>query len=89
MKGTIRFELREGVKAKDNKLPISLIYSLGGNRKRFSTEKTIFQEYWNKKKQRAEYVTIKVAKALFPHLSPHLLLTEIEIKDINQILFQS
>lgn len=86
MKGTIRFELRKGVTAKDGKLPISLIYSLAGQRKRYSTEKTIYPEYWNKERQRAEYIPLRGAKASLPNVASHLLLTETEVKEINQTL---
>jgi hypothetical protein len=55
--GTIRFELRKGVRAENGKLPISLIYSIKGNRKRYSIDQTIFSEYWNAKEQEAFYHT--------------------------------
>jgi integrase len=86
MIGTARFELRKGVSAKNDKLPISLIYSLKGVRKRFSTEKTILQEYWNAKEQRAFYIPQREAKRLLSHLPVNSLLTEKEINEINDIL---
>jgi integrase len=86
MIGTARFELRKGVAAKNDKLPISLIYSLKGVRKRFSTEKTILQEYWTTKEQRAFYIPQREAKKLLNHLPVNSLLTEIDINEINDAL---
>jgi len=86
MIGTARFELRKGVAAKNDKLPISLIYSLKGVRKRFSTEKTILQEYWSTKEQRAIYIPQREAKKLLSHLPVNSLLTEIDINEINDAL---
>jgi len=83
MIGTIRFEQRHGVASKDGKTPISLIYSIRGERKRFSTGLTIFKEYWDTLNQLASYIPIKVAKTLLPDVNPNLLLTELEIKRIN------
>lgn len=84
--GTIRFELRKGVSAKNNQIPISLIYSLKGNRKRYSTEQTILPEYWDTKEQRAFYIPQREAKKSLSHLPANQLLTEFEINDINDVL---
>ena len=86
MKGTARFELRKGVKAKNDKLPISLIYSLQGVRTRFSVEQTILFEYWNAKTQRAFYIPQREAKKQLSHLPTNLLLTETEVNELNDDL---
>jgi integrase len=86
--GTIRFELRKGVRAENGKLPISLIYSIKGNRKRYSIDQTIFSEYWNAKEQEAFYITQREAKKVLAHLPANQLLTEIEVNKINAILDQ-
>lgn len=86
MIGTARFELRKGVSAKNDKLPISLIYSLKGVRKRYSTGQTILSEYWSAKQQRAFYIPQREAKKLLNHLPANSLLTEIEINEINNVL---
>jgi integrase len=86
MIGTARFELRKGVATKNDKLPISLIYSLKGVRKRHSTGQTIFLEYWNAKDQRAFYIPQREVKKTLNHLPANSLLTEIEVNDINDRL---
>jgi integrase len=86
MKGTIKFELKSGVKAKYGKLPISMIYSVAGQRKRFSPGITIHKEYWNNEDQRLAFIPQKIARKLLPDINPHLLLTEIDVRDINNIL---
>ena len=86
MIGTTRFELRKGVNTKNNALPISLIYSLKGNRKRYSTGLTILPEYWNAKEQRAFYIPQREAKKILSHLPTNSLLSEIEINEINDSL---
>ncbi|MET4080061.1 integrase [Pedobacter sp. UYP30] len=84
--GTIRFELRKGVRGENGKLPVSLIYSIKGNRKRFSLDQTILSEYWDAKEQRAFYIPQREAKRKLNHLPVNQLLTEIEINEINDIL---
>lgn len=86
--GTIRFELRKGVRAENGKLPISLIYSIKGNRKRYSLDQTIYLEYWNSTDQRAFYIPQREAKKILSHLSNNQLLTEREIEGINDVLDQ-
>jgi hypothetical protein len=86
MKGTIKFELKSGVKAKYGKLPISMIYSVAGQRKRFSPGVTIHETYWDKPNQCVKFVPQKIAKKELPNINPHLLLTEIEVRDINNLL---
>lgn len=86
MIGTTRFELRKGVSAKNDKLPISLIYSLKGVRKRYSTGQTILSEYWNAKDQRAFYIPQREAKKILSHLPANSLLTEVEVNEINDVL---
>lgn len=84
--GTIRIELRKDVSAKDNKIPLSLIYSLKGKRKRYSLDISVLSEYWNSKKQRAFYIPQREAKKLLTHLSVSDLLTEVEINEINSAI---
>lgn len=86
MIGTIRFELRKGVSTKNDKLPISLIYSLKGVRKRYSTGQTILSEYWSAKEQRSFYIPQREAKKILSHLPVKSLLTENEINEINDDL---
>jgi integrase len=86
MIGTTRFELRKGVSAKNDKLPISLIYSLKSVRKRYSTGLTILSEYWNAKGQRAFYIPQREAKKILSHLPANSLLAEVEINEINDVL---
>jgi integrase len=86
MKGTIRFELKKGVKGKHGKLPISMIYSVIGKRVRLSTGVTIHEIYWDQANQAVNYIPIKNAKKLLPDVNPHLLLTEGAVIDINHIL---
>jgi len=83
MIGTVRFEQRHGVVSKDGKTPISLIYSIRGERKRFSTGITLFKPYWDAVNQLAAYIPFKAAKTSLPDVNPYLLLTEVEIKRFN------
>ena len=83
MVGTIRLELRSGVAGKNGRLPISLIYSLGGVRKRYSLGCVIFAEYWNAAKQSVVYIAQRDAKKILPNLSVNDLLTKIEVDQIN------
>jgi integrase len=84
--GAIRFELRKGARAENGKLPISLIYSIKGNRKRYSLRQTILSEYWDAKEQRAFYIPQREAKKQLSHLPENQLLTEIEINNLNDVL---
>jgi len=84
--GTIRFELRKGVATKNNQLPISLIYSIKGNRKRYSLEQTILSDYWDTIDQRAFYIPQREAKKQLSHLPANQLLTELEINEVNDVL---
>lgn len=84
--GTVRFELRKEVKAGSGKLPISLIYSINGNRKRYSLDQTILKEYWRSIDQRAFYIPQREAKKVLSHLTANQLLTESEINEINDLL---
>jgi len=84
MIGTIRIELRKGVAGKNGMTPISLIYSLGGIRKRYTLNRVLYPEYWDKDEQRAFYIQIREAKKLLPNLPDSSLLTEVEIKEINK-----
>ena len=83
MVGTIRVEIRKNVSGKSGKNPISLIYSISGIRKRYALNKLVFPEYWDAKSQMANYIPLREAKKLLPHLSVNDLLTETEINDIN------
>jgi integrase len=87
MQGTIRFELRPEKKLKSGKVPIGLIYSTKGNRKRFSTGQALFPFNWNNQTQRGVYISNKAAKKIEPDLATSLLLTELEIDEINSKLY--
>lgn len=84
MIGTIRIELRKGVAGKNGMTPLSLIYSLGGIRKRYTLNRALYPEYWDKDEQRAFYIQTREAKKLLPNLPDSSLLTEVEIKEINK-----
>lgn len=86
MKGTIRFELRQEKKQKTGKVPIGLIYSIKGQRKRYSAGEVIFTFNWDAERQRGKYVSKKEAKIIEPNLPTASLLTEIEINEINNNL---
>lgn len=86
MQGTVRFELRQEKRQKSGMVPIGLIYSVKGQRKRLGTGQVIFDINWDYQMQRGVYVSKKDFKAgSFPS-SPSLLLTQIEISDINEAL---
>jgi len=89
MQGTVRIELRKGVAGKNGMIPLSLIYSLGGIRKRYALKKLVFEEYWNSKDQRAFYIPVREAKKLLPSLADHFLLSDVEIKEINKEIEKS
>lgn len=86
MKGTIRFELRQEKKQKSGKVPIGLIYSIKGQRKRYSTGEVIFTFNWDAETQRGKYVSKKEVKIIEPNLPAASQLTEIEINEINNNL---
>jgi len=86
MIGTIRYEVRKGVTAKDGKFPISLIYSISGQRVRYSTGLITYAEYWDSKKQSLIFINQRLAKKLLPEVNPHLLLSEFEVKEFNKTL---
>lgn len=89
MIGTIRIELRKGVAGKNGMTPLSLIYSLGGIRKRYTLNRALYPEYWDKDEQRAFYIQIREAKKLLPNLPDSSLLTEVEIKEINKDIIKA
>lgn len=84
MVGTVRIELRKGVAGKHGKTPLSLIYSLGGVRKRFSLNLVIHPEYWDVQGQKAVYLSKDLFK-LHSHLSAKDFLIETEIRAINRV----
>jgi integrase len=86
MEGTVRFELREEKVQKSGKAPIGIIYSVKGQRKRFSTGQVIYPFNWDATKQRGIYLPKKDIKKVAPDLANDLILTDIEIKEINNEL---
>jgi integrase len=86
MQGTIRFELREEKIQKSGKAPIGIIYSVKGQRKRLSTGQVIYPFNWDGKAQKGVYLPLKEVKRKAPELPNDLMLTDIEIKEINSEL---
>lgn len=86
MQGTIRFELREEKIQKSGKAPIGIIYSVKGQRKRFSTGQLIYPFNWDGKAQKGIYLPFKEVKKKVPELLSDLMLTDFEIKEINNEL---
>jgi integrase len=86
MKGTIRFDLRLDKLQKSGNAPISLIYSVSGQRKRYSTGISIYPPYWNLQSQKAMFLPKKAAMKELPNVDPHLLLSTSEIEEVNNNL---
>jgi hypothetical protein len=86
MQGTVRFELREEKLQKSGKAPIGIIYSVKGQRKRLSAGQVIYPFNWDALKQRGIYLPKKEVKKIAPDLTNDLILTQIEINEINNEL---
>lgn len=86
MKGTIRFEIREDKILKSGKAPIGIIYSVKGQRKRYSIGQAVYPANWDAKEQKALYLPKNDPKIKTLGLSADSILTQIEINDVNSEL---
>ncbi|HEV8080720.1 MAG TPA: hypothetical protein VGP43_08415, partial [Chitinophagaceae bacterium] len=84
--GTIRYVLLTDRPLKSGIAPIDLIYQISGKRKYYRTDKKLFSESWDPKKQQAIYLDKKTAKKLLPTVDYDLMLTAKDIIEFNQDL---
>jgi integrase len=88
MIGTLKFELKLGVKGTGGKSPISGLYQVRGDRARFSPGITIYSIYWDNSIQRVRYIPQTIAKKLLPDVDSHQLLTKDECERCNATINQ-
>jgi integrase len=81
--GKIHFALRKDKKNSDGKLPLSLIYSLHGQRKFYMTKHRLFDVNWNSKEQKAILIDKKQAKKEAPGIEYEKFLSGTEAERIN------
>ncbi|PSL03874.1 site-specific integrase [Cecembia rubra] len=83
---TLRFEARKDTINKDGKVPVSIIVSVSGKRKRIKTDIRTYYFNWDQGLQRAVFVNRKKIKELNPEFDPNNLPSSMDIEDINQEL---
>jgi integrase len=86
MIGTVRVEFKASKIGAWGKSPISMIYSVNGDRTRYSPQITIYGIYWDKGNQRLQFIPVREAKRLLPDAPPNKLLSDAECKSVNNIL---
>lgn len=86
-KSTIRFWLRTDKPNKDGTSAITLVYQVQGQRKYYwMPDLKIHSTNWDINKQQAIYIDKKKAKTLLPPVDFKLLLSQIEVNEINDKL---
>lgn len=83
---TLRFEARRDTINKDGIVPVSVILSVSGKRKRIKTDVRVYHFNWDHGSQRAVFVNRKEIKKLDPEFDPNRLPSSMDIEDINQEL---
>lgn len=83
-KTTVRFWLRTDRPNQDGSSPVHIVYQIQGQRKYFAVPGIkLFPANWSVNDQRAVLVDRKQLKKSYPGLDPALLLTSIEVSEVN------
>ena len=86
--GTIRFELRTDKPDKEGLFPLELIYSISGQRKKYSPGIKLYKEYWDRDNQEIIYLDKRTAKKHLPNIDFDKLPISSEVTEMNNRLSQ-